>query len=92
MIVPNVNLNIESLQGTQQIFVNQSAALQELIGAVNNALQQTQWESPAATAFRGTWADSYYPNLQKVYDGMMQFQGLIAQQLQRYMENEGLAP
>jgi len=89
--VPSVNLDIESLQNTQQVFVVQSENLQQLMNTVNNQLANTIWESPAASAFRATWAESYYPNLQKVYEGMTQFQQLVLQQLQRYMENEGLS-
>jgi len=86
-----VNLNIESLTATNQTFIQKAQELEDLTNFVNNTLQSTEWQSPAAEAFRGEWQQSYMPSLQNVQRAMVQYQTQIAQQLARYIANEGLS-
>ena len=85
-----VNLNIESLTATNQTFIQKAQELEDLTNFVNNTLQNTEWQSPAAEAFRSEWVQSYMPSLQNVQRAMVQYQTQIFQQLERYRANEGL--
>jgi hypothetical protein len=88
--MPNVNLNIESLTETQRIFFQKAQELQALTSTVDTTLAGTEWQSPAAEAFRQQWAQTFLPALRNVFAGLDTFQGEMLKQLERYRINEGL--
>lgn len=88
--MPNVELSIESLTNTHSTFVSQAQALNDLITSVTSTLQNTDWHSPAADAFRTQWEQTYLPSLRNVHQGMEQYTVAVFNQLERYRANEGL--
>lgn len=85
-----VNLNIESLEQTLSTFVSSHDTLETTTSTMNSTLASTEWQSPAAEAFRNSWDSDYYPTLKRIMDAVDQFNVDIRNQLDRYRQNEGL--
>lgn len=63
-------MNPEDLLRLRQTFDTQAEAVESLRGTIQNAIDSTVWESPAANEFRNLWANEFTPSLNNLREAL----------------------
>ncbi|MCP4964974.1 MAG: hypothetical protein GY926_07045 [bacterium] len=66
-----LQMNPDDLLTLKGTFDAQADAVITLQGAVQSSLDNTVWESPAATEFRGIWEGEFVPMLQRLNQALL---------------------
>ena len=66
-----LQMNPDDLLALKGTFDSQADAVVTLQSAIQSSLDGTNWESPAATEFRGIWSGEFVPMLQRLNQALI---------------------
>ena len=76
----------EQLRSLAQTCSQQADAINNVGTTVNSNVNSVEWDSPAATQFKGEWSSTHWPNLRNLMQALQDLGATATQMATNYEE------